>query len=78
MEFMFTERFIYYSVILKIFQVLNQRNSMLAYIVMRVKHISMVRYVTEEIHKKGYLRQVSYSVYIELIKGFTIYEFNDI
>ena len=51
---------------------------MLAYIVMRVKHISMVRYVTEEIHKKGYLRQVSYSVYIELIKGFTIYEFNDI
>lgn len=51
---------------------------MLAYIAMRVKHISLVKYVTEEIYKKGYLRQVSYSVYIELIKGFTIYEFNGI
>ena len=41
---------------LKIFQALNHRNNMLAYIIMHVKYIMLVRYVIEEIDKKGYLR----------------------
>ena len=45
MDFILPERFIYiFSV-----QVLNQRNSMLAYIIIYASYVMLVRYVTEEI-----------------------------
>ena len=42
---------------------------------MHASDIKLVRYVTDEIDKKGHLRKVSYTVCIKLIKSFTIYEF---
>ena len=47
---------------LKMFQVSNQQNNMIAYIIMHASYIVLLRYVIEGIDKKGYLRKIRYTV----------------